>query len=89
MAAQGQHSGDAQGHDESGPEVWGLWNGHLRDWFNPGTRKPYFATRAAAERMVPLAQRQYARGVWAVHPYPRNVALAGSITDPPDGAIPG
>ena len=96
MMTQGEHGNaalddgtldhDALDHDTSGSTVWGLWNSHLLGWFNPGTRKPYFRTRAAAERMIPLAQRQYPRGVWAVRPYPQDVALAGSVTDPPGGS---
>ena len=82
MGTQEQHTRAAPG--DSGPDVWGLWNGWLRDWFNPGTRNAYFLTEAAAQRMIPLAQRQYARGEWVVRSYPQDVALSGSIRDSPD-----
>jgi len=85
MATQGQHHRATHGADEQIPDVWGLWNDHLQDWFNPGAQKPYFLTRRAAERMIPRAQRQYPRGVWTVQPYPQDVALSGSITDSPGG----
>jgi hypothetical protein len=50
--------------------VWGLWNAAITEWFNPGTSKPYFPTREAARRMLPLAQRQYPMGKWEVREYP-------------------
>ena len=48
---------------------WGLWNGRLNEWFNPGTRKPFYPTKEDAERMVPLARRQYSMGKWELREY--------------------
>jgi hypothetical protein len=48
---------------------WGLWNERLTEWFNPGTRKPYYPSREAAERMIPLARRQYSMGTWELREY--------------------
>lgn len=56
--------------DESRPPVWGLWNGTLGEWFNPGTRKPYFNSREEALRLLPRAQRQYSIGKWELREYP-------------------
>ena len=56
--------------DEGGPVVWGLWNQDLGEWFNPGTRKPYFPTQEAARRFLPVVLRQYPMGKWEVHEYP-------------------
>ena len=55
---------------DRGPQVWGLWNTRMSEWFNPGTVRPYFPTREAAMRMVPLAMRQYPFGKWEPRPYP-------------------
>ena len=48
--------------DEDRPQVWGLWNDAIEEWFNPGTRKPYYPSREAAHHMIPLAMRQYSMG---------------------------
>ncbi len=56
--------------DEGRPPVWGLWNEALGEWFNPGTSKPYFPTREAAQRMMPLVLRQYGFGKWELREYP-------------------
>ncbi|MBI3974722.1 MAG: hypothetical protein HY332_25885 [Chloroflexi bacterium] len=56
--------------DEDRPVVWGLWNGTLGEWWNPGTRKPYFATRDEAHRVLPLVMRQYNFGHWEVREFP-------------------
>lgn len=48
---------------------WGLWNAQLTEWFNPGTRRPFYPTREAAERMVPMARRQYSMGTWELREY--------------------
>jgi hypothetical protein len=71
--------------------VWGLWNATLTEWFNPGTSKPYFPTRAAAERMLPLVLRQYPIGKWEILEYPReaeepDLAAAGARPGPPPRA---
>ena len=59
--------------DERGPVVWGLWNQALGEWFNPGTRKPYFPTQDAARRFLPVVLRQYPMGKWEVWEYPLEV----------------
>lgn len=56
--------------EERRPPVWGLWSDVLTEWFNPGTSKPYFISREAAERVAPLALRQYNVGKWEVREYP-------------------
>ncbi|HEX2033496.1 MAG TPA: hypothetical protein VHS99_04860 [Chloroflexota bacterium] len=56
--------------EERQPPVYGLWNEALEEWFNPGTRQPYFPTPEAAHRMIPVAQRQYPVGKWEVREYP-------------------
>jgi hypothetical protein len=56
--------------DQEQPQAWGLWNATLREWFNPGTTRPYFQSRNDAERVMPLARRQWALGTWVVAPYP-------------------
>jgi hypothetical protein len=66
--------------DENRPPVWGLWNDALGEWFNPGTRKPYFNTRDEAERRVPIALRQYAFGKWVIREYPLDGEFADSET---------
>jgi hypothetical protein len=74
------------------PTVYGLWNDALGEWFNPGTRKPYFATREDAMRMIPLALRQYSMGKWEVREYPLDLSgLDGSTENVtiPDPARPG
>ena len=48
---------------------WGLWNQRLTEWFNPGGKKPYFPTKEAAERMLPMAKRQYSVGKWDLREY--------------------
>jgi hypothetical protein len=55
--------------DEGQPQAWGLWNPVLEEWWNPGTRKPYFPSREEAHRMIPIAMRQYPIGTWQVRPY--------------------
>lgn len=49
--------------------MWGLWNARVRDWFNTGGRTPHFKTREEAERLVPLAMRQYPFGKWEPREY--------------------
>ena len=74
--------------DEGRPPVWGLWNDRLDDWFNPGTRKPFWLTRADAERAVPKALRQYSMGHWEVREYPLEepeTALEEDLSQPPAG----
>lgn len=56
--------------DTAGPQAWGLWNERLKDWFNPGTSRPWFPSREAAERAIPNARRQWPRGSWVVAPFP-------------------
>jgi hypothetical protein len=56
--------------DEGRPPVWGLWNAAITEWFNPGTAKPYFTSREAAARLLPLALRQYPLGKWEIREYP-------------------
>ncbi len=56
--------------EERQPPVYGLWNETMGEWFNPGTRLPYFPTREAALRLVPLALRQYSLGKWELREYP-------------------
>lgn len=56
--------------DEGRPPVWGLWNATITEWFNPGTSKPYFPTRRAAELMLPLVLRQYPIDKWEIREYP-------------------
>jgi hypothetical protein len=56
--------------DERKPPVWGLWNDHLDDWLNPGTRKPFWLTRDEALHAIPKAVRQYPTGHWEVREYP-------------------
>jgi len=56
--------------DEGRPPVWGLWNDYLDDWFNPGTRQPFWRTKDEAARVVPKAQRQYPMGRWEIREYP-------------------
>jgi hypothetical protein len=66
--------------EERPPVVYGLWNEVLEEWFNPGTRRPYFPSRAAAMRLLPLAQRQYSLGKWEVREYPLDVSpLEGDV----------
>ena len=60
---------------------WGLWNERLTEWFNPGTRKPYYPTREAALRVLPLANRQYSMGKWELREY-RLEDLADMPDDP-------
>ena len=48
---------------------WGLWNQRLTEWFNPGGRRPYVASREAAERMRRAAMRQYPMGTWELREY--------------------
>jgi hypothetical protein len=61
------------------PVVFGLWNESMGEWFNPGTRKPYFPSREAALRVLPLVLRQYSMGRWVVREYPLDVSsLDGS-----------
>ena len=55
---------------EGKPPVWGLWNSALGEWFNPGTRKPYFPDAESAHRRLPLVMRQYPYGTWEVKEYP-------------------
>jgi hypothetical protein len=55
--------------DEGQALGWGLWNQRLTEWFNPGGRRPYFPTREAAERMIPMARRQYPVGTWELREY--------------------
>ncbi len=78
--------------DERRPPVWGLWNATITEWFNPGTSKPYFPTRRAAELMLPLVLRQYPIGKWEIREYPLDRSgLDGSADDVtiPDPARPG
>ena len=56
--------------DEGKPPVWGLWNTSLGEWWNPGTRKPFYADEDAAARALPKAGRQYSMGRWEVREYP-------------------
>ena len=56
--------------DSGAPAVWGLWNARLGEWFNPGTRKPYYLTAEEARRTIPKAIRQYPFGTWEVREYP-------------------
>jgi hypothetical protein len=49
--------------------MWGLWNARIADWFNPGGRVPHFRTREEAERLIPLAKRQYPFGRWEARRY--------------------
>lgn len=51
-------------------QAWGLWNAALKDWFNPGTSRPWYPTREAAARAIPNARRQWPRGAWVVLPFP-------------------
>jgi hypothetical protein len=70
---------------------WGLWNERLTEWFNPGGRKPYFPTKEAAERMLPMAQRQYAMGKWELLEYALeddSAAYERDATDPRAEARP-
>jgi hypothetical protein len=79
--------------DERKPPVWGLWNDHLDDWFNPGTRKPFWLTRDEALRAMPKALRQYPMGRWEVREYPLEEpeqALDDDLSQPPaEPAAPG
>jgi hypothetical protein len=59
--------------------AWGLWNATLGEWFNPGTSKPYYPTREAAQRMIPLAMREYPMGKWEVRPYPLEDEATGLV----------
>jgi hypothetical protein len=68
------------------PTVYGLWNEALEEWFNPGTRKPYFASREEAIKLIPLALRQYSMGKWEVREYP--LALSGLDTAVDDVTTP-
>ena len=61
-------AGEEEG--ERPPTVYGLWNAALGEWFNPGSRRPYFPTREGAMRMIPLALREYSMGKWEVREYP-------------------
>jgi hypothetical protein len=60
--------------EEQYPVVFGLWNESIGEWFNPGTRKPYFPSREAALRLLPLALRQYSMGRWVVREYPLDIS---------------
>jgi hypothetical protein len=81
--------------DERRRIAWGLWNAALNEWFNPGTSKPYFPTRDAAERVLPLAERQYPMGRWQVAEFPLDadelhVEAAGAAPGPgPEPAMRG
>ncbi len=66
--------------DEGQPQVWGLWNPVLGEWWNPGTSKPYFPSREAAHHRIPAATRQYPIGTWQVRPYPLEEEAAESET---------
>jgi len=68
------------------PTVYGLWNEALDEWFNPGTRKPYFASRQDAIKLIPLALRQYSMGTWEVREYP--LAVSGLDAGPEDVTTP-
>jgi hypothetical protein len=48
---------------------WGLWNERLTEWYNPGTRKPFYPTKEDAERVFPRARRQYPMGKWELREY--------------------
>ena len=61
------------------PVVFGLWNESMGEWFNPGTRKPYFPSREAALRV-----RSAASGEPVPRPRPR--FGHGVLFDPPPGA---
>ena len=67
---------------------WGLWNERLTEWFNPGGKKPYFPTKEAAERMIPMAKRQYSIGKWDLREYflEEDEEETGEPTDRPDEA---
>jgi hypothetical protein len=70
--------------DEGRPPVYGLWNTLIGEWFNPGTREPFFPSREAALRMLPNAIRQYAMGKWEVREYPlEDLALETTEAPPP------
>jgi hypothetical protein len=60
--------------EEQFPVVYGLWNESIGEWFNPGTRKPYFPSREAALRLLPGALRQYSMGRWVVREYPLDIS---------------
>lgn len=72
---------------------WGLWNERLTEWFNPGGKKPYFPTKQAAERMIPMANRQYSMGKWELREYfledDEDAERLDDATDRPDAARPG
>ena len=71
---------------ERPPTVYGLWNAALGEWFNPGSRRPYFPTREAAIHMIPLALREYSMGKWEVREYPLYLSgLDDRGRDPPPG----
>jgi hypothetical protein len=73
--------------DEGLPPVYGLWNESIQEWFNPGTRRPFYPTREAAIRQIPAAIRQYAMGKWEVKEYPlEDVALDTTEAPPPVSA---
>ena len=75
--------------DERRPSVWGLWNPTIGEWFNPGTRKPYFATPEAAQRLIPLVLRQYPIGKWEVREYPLEAEeRAAQPAEPQESAVP-
>ena len=65
---------------------WGLWNPLLTEWFNPGTKKPYYPTREAAERMVPRANREYSMGKWELREYRLEDLTDSDVMDEPQDA---
>ena len=64
--------------------MWGLWNSALEEWWNPGTRQPYFISRDQAHHMLPLVLRQYGYGHWEVREYP----LDDEAAETPATAVP-
>ena len=62
---------------------WGLWNPLLTEWFNPGTKKPYYPTKEAAKRMLPRANREYSMGTWELREYRLEDLTDSDVVDEP------
>ncbi len=78
--------------DDREPVAWGLWNTLLGEWFNPGTRKPYYLSEETARNTIPKAIRQYPMGKWQVREYPLDQdedAFEETEAPPPEPARPG
>jgi hypothetical protein len=86
----GTTTGDVRGMAEDRPPpVFGLWNETIGEWFNPGTRRPYFSTREAAERAMVRALRDYPMGKWEIREYPVDLsALDDDVAVVPPPARP-